>query len=369
MANGQMVQMLLHTDVVKYLEFKAVDGSFVVRDRRVHKVPSNDREALSSSLMGLLEKYRAKSFFVFVQDYQPNDPATWKGLGDLSRRSMRSLFDHFGLAETTIDFVGHALALQQSDGYLDAPALPTVMAVKLYADSIARFGGGSPYIYPLYGLGELPQAFARLSAVYGGTYMLNKPDCAPVFDSSGRVCGVSSAGETAKAPIVVGDPSYFPGKTRLTMRVALALCILSHPIPGTADAASAQIIIPYKQLPGRSTDMYVFCTSSTHSVVAKGKWAAFVSCRLEGSAERVKEELGPGLALLGPIEHAFFDVSDVHEPLADGRGDGCFVSRGYDETSHFEGLTADVMALYTRITGKTLALDRAGLAKAHGEAA
>ena len=49
--------------------------------------------------------------------------------------------------------------------------------VKLYAESLARFQGGSPYIYPLYGLGELPQAFARLSAVYGGTYMLNKPEC------------------------------------------------------------------------------------------------------------------------------------------------------------------------------------------------
>jgi RAB protein geranylgeranyltransferase component A len=28
---------------------------------------------------------------------------------------------------------------------------------QLYAESVARFQGGSPYIYPLYGLGELPQ--------------------------------------------------------------------------------------------------------------------------------------------------------------------------------------------------------------------
>ena len=37
------------------------------------------------------------------------------------------------------------------------------------------FSGKSPYLYPLYGLGELPQGFARLSAIYGGTYMLDKP--------------------------------------------------------------------------------------------------------------------------------------------------------------------------------------------------
>lgn len=28
---------------------------------------------------------------------------------------------------------------------------------KLYAESLARFQAGSPYIYPMYGLGELPQ--------------------------------------------------------------------------------------------------------------------------------------------------------------------------------------------------------------------
>ena len=32
--------------------------------------------------------------------------------------------------------------------------------LQLYAESVARFQGGSPYIYPLYGLGELPQVNA-----------------------------------------------------------------------------------------------------------------------------------------------------------------------------------------------------------------
>lgn len=56
------------------------------------------------------------------------------------------------------------------------------------------------------------QAFARLSAVYGGTYMLHKSDAKVVFDEAGRAVGVSSEGETAKCKFVVGDPSYFPGK-------------------------------------------------------------------------------------------------------------------------------------------------------------
>ena len=390
-------------DQVKYLEFKAVDGSFVVKDKRVHKarqaagaarcggltaraalappprqVPATDMEALQSPLMGLFEKRRARSFFLFVQGYVDADPKTHAGL-DLRRLSMKDVFEHFGLAEVawlklslydqmaisfcfqmpgTTEFIGHCLALQRTDAYLAQAALPTVLAVKLYADSMARFGAVSPYIYPLYGLGELPQAFARLSAVYGGTYMLNKPGCEPVFGDDGKVVGVRSGDETAKAPIVVGDPSYFTGKTKRVFAVARAMCLLSSPLAGTNEAASAQVIIPYKQVPGRANDIYVFCCSSAHNVVAKGKTVAFVSTRLEGPASGAAAELAPGLALFGStIDHGpFIIVSDVFHPLADGKADGCFISKGYDETSHFEGLTADVESLYKRITGRELDL-------------
>ena len=92
------------------------------------------------------------------------------------------------------------MALKTNERYLDEPAVDLVKAVRLYSDSMARFDTGSPYIYPLYGLGELPQGFARLSAVHGGTYMLAKSDVEVVYDEeTGRACGAKSEGETAKA--------------------------------------------------------------------------------------------------------------------------------------------------------------------------
>lgn len=74
--------------------------------------------------------------------------------------SARQLFNEFGIKPDTIDFMGHAMALYSSDEYLDKPALPTVQRIRLYGESVLRYGN-SPYIYPLYGLGEMPQAFAR----------------------------------------------------------------------------------------------------------------------------------------------------------------------------------------------------------------
>lgn len=127
----------------------------------------------------------------------------------------------------------------------------------LYTQSMARYGK-SPYIYPLYGLGELPQSFARLSAIYGGTYMLDKPIDEIVLDAEGKFVGVRSGEETVKAKQVIGDPSYFnageSGKVRVmeTGKVVRAICILKHPIPGTDNADSLQIVIPQKQVNRRN---------------------------------------------------------------------------------------------------------------------
>jgi Rab GDP dissociation inhibitor len=125
---------------------------------------------------------------------------------------------------------------------------------------MARYGK-SPYIYPLYGLGELPQSFARLSAIYGGTYMLDKKADEIVTDADGKFVGVRSGDETVKAKQVIGDPSYFgagspevAGKVRVVEegKVVRAICLLKHPIPGTDDVDSCQIIIPQNQVKRRN---------------------------------------------------------------------------------------------------------------------
>ena len=73
---------------------------------------------------------------------------------------MDQVYAKFGLEPGTKDFIGHAMALYLDDAYLHKPAREAVERILLYVNSMARYGK-SPYIYPLYGLGELPQGFAR----------------------------------------------------------------------------------------------------------------------------------------------------------------------------------------------------------------
>merc|ERR1711976_425029 len=260
---------------------------------------------------------------------------------------MRDVYTKFGLDDNTADFTGHALALYRDDTYKDKPYTETVKRIKLYAESLARYGK-SPYLYPLYGLGELPQGFGRRSAIYGGTYMLDKPIDEIVMEG-GKVVGVRSGSETAKCKQVYCDPSYIPDKVKKTGQVIRCICLLDHPIPNTKDALSTQIIIPQKQV-SRNNDIYVTMVSYTHQVASKGWFIAMVSTIVESA--NPEAEIQPGINLLGPIKQKFIHISDVYEPLEDGTGNQVFISKSYDATSHFETTCLDVLDIFRRGTGE-----------------
>jgi Rab GDP dissociation inhibitor len=347
MANGQLVKLLIHTGVTRYLEFKSIEGSYVYKGGKISKVPADEKEALTSDLMGLFEKRRFKNFLLYVQEYSQEDPKTWKDF-DARTQTTLQLFEKFGLDGNTQDFTGHALALHRDDDFLKDPAADTIRRIKLYSESLARYGK-SPYLYPMYGLGELPQGFARLSAIYGGTYMLDKPVDELVVDGSGKVVGVRSGEEIAKCKQVYCDPTYVSSRVKKVGQVIRCICLIDHPIPNTKDGLSTQIIIPQKQV-NRKSDIYVSMVSYTHQVAAKGWFVAMVSTTVETA--NPEEEIRPGLALLGPIKQKFVTVSDYFEPTEDGKNSQVFISTSYDATTHFETTCLDVLDIFKRGTGE-----------------
>lgn len=180
---------------------------------------------------------------------------------------MKDVYDKFGLEASTRDFIGHAMALYTTDDYINSKgqAHETLERIKLYGSSMQRYGK-SPYIYPLYGLGELPQGFARLSAIYGGTYMLNT-DVDEYMYEGDKVVGIKATmkhddGQEMKfetrAKKIIADPTYFPNKVRVTGHLLKGIYVLeaidqeepkntTPPISNT-NADSLQLIIPQSQV-------------------------------------------------------------------------------------------------------------------------
>lgn len=117
----------------------------------------------------------------------------WLGL-ELSKIPFSAVVKKFELEPNTIDFIGHAVALYINDDFLNRPAIDTIEKIKLYMDSIGRYGD-SPFIYPIYGLGGcqifipvgIPEGFSRMAAVNGGTFMLNADVDEVIFDKDGKV--------------------------------------------------------------------------------------------------------------------------------------------------------------------------------------
>lgn len=61
LCSGQLVKLLIHTGVTRYLEFKSIEGSYVYKGGKLYKVPVNEVEALSTrtSLSIYLSIYHA----------------------------------------------------------------------------------------------------------------------------------------------------------------------------------------------------------------------------------------------------------------------------------------------------------------------
>ncbi|KAL1296955.1 hypothetical protein AAFC00_004558 [Neodothiora populina] len=371
MSNGELTNILVSTDVTRYLEFKQIAGSYVQQSSgakaTVAKVPSDASEALRSPLMGLFEKRRARNFLEFVGSYKEDDPATHKGL-DINNSTMKDVYDKFGLEATTRDFIGHSMALYTTDDYINKKGMAedAIQRIRLYVNSMARYGK-SPYIYPLYGLGELPQGFARLSAIYGGTYMLNAHVDEVLTDASGKVSGIKATMKErdqdgpgmsfeTKTKKILADPSYFPDKVRPIGHLLKAICILNHPIDKTDNSDSLQLILPQSQI-GRKNDIYIAMVSWAHNVAPKGYYIAIVSTIAETDSNH-HLELQAGLERLGKIEEKFMGPPiPIYEPIESGENDNVFISKSYDATSHFETTTDDVRDIYRRAEGEELKVE------------
>eukprot|EP00939_MAST-03C_sp_MAST-3C-sp1_P004430 g4430.t1 len=354
MATGELIKILIHTKVTNYVQFRQIDGSFVYRGstKKPYKVPATASEALRTGLMGIFQKRRLRNFLVFVKDCSAED---------LAEKTGRDIITEYKLDANTASFVGHAMALCSDDSYLDAPASSLIEKLRLYAHSLNQ-RGKSPYLYPMYGLGSLPEGFARLSAVYGeaigGALMLDQPTPEVLFDSTGRAVGIKSGDRAATATVIMGQPHYFPkAKTKVVGKVARAICLLDHPIPYTESVGhSGMVVLPAEQVSKgyakRKNDIYVTCVDSQFEVCAERKYVAFVSTIME--TDDPEKELKPGLDVLGKIMKKFVETSEVRVPTNDASHDNCHVSASLDSTTHFQTVAKDVLRLYKNITGNDL---------------
>ena len=95
--------------------------------------------------------------------------------------------------------------------------------------------------------------------------------------------------------------------------------------------------------------------SYAHIICAQGYYVAMVSTMVE--TDTPEKEIQPALNLLGPILDMFVSVQTVYEPLESGTGNGVWITKSYDPSSHFEEASQDILDVYEKLTGEKLDLN------------
>lgn len=171
-SNGPMVDLLVKSNVARYHEFKNNIRILCMIGDEIHIMPCRRNEVFTSPLLSnLADKRRLMKFIELCVKYEPEGGDTQGDNDEIRTNSSRPIgefLENRGLGQTLREYIINSIAMVR-------PSEPTEKAckrIKKFMIATERYGR-SPFLFPLYGCGEFPQSFCRLSAVFGGVYCLN----------------------------------------------------------------------------------------------------------------------------------------------------------------------------------------------------
>lgn len=165
---GPLVQSILKANISHYTEFKVVDRILTSKDGAIIEVPCNRSDVFGSTFLSMIEKRMLMKFLTFCVELDFESPSD--ELKEVAKMSFQEFLKSRRLTDNLQRFIIYSIAMVK-------PGVPTEDALRetcMFLESLNRYGK-SPFIWPLYGVGELPQSFCRMSAVFGAIFCLQKP--------------------------------------------------------------------------------------------------------------------------------------------------------------------------------------------------
>eukprot|EP00088_Acartia_fossae_P069360 TRINITY_DN9034_c0_g1_i3.p1 TRINITY_DN9034_c0_g1~~TRINITY_DN9034_c0_g1_i3.p1 ORF type:complete len:635 (-),score=150.86 TRINITY_DN9034_c0_g1_i3:281-2185(-) len=163
-ARGSMVELLISSNISRYTEFKSVTRVLTQIGGRLEHVPSSRSDVFATKHITVVEKRILMKFLSYCVNEKVEDI-----LQDKEHKSFREFLAGENLTENLIHFVIHSIAMVPPTAGIRHGVMQTVK----FLSSLGRFGS-TPFLWSMYGTGELPQAFCRLCAVFGGVYYLGR---------------------------------------------------------------------------------------------------------------------------------------------------------------------------------------------------
>ncbi|KAH6807984.1 Rab escort protein [Perilla frutescens var. frutescens] len=335
-----MIDLILKTGINQYMEFKSVDASFVSgAGGKLESVPDSRSAIFKNRSLSLTEKNKLMKFFKLVQGHFGNGSGEEK----ISGQDLESPFVEFltkmGLSQKLKSIILYTIVLADYDQE-KLEACKDVISTKsginrlaLYHSSIGRFpNANGAIIYPIYGQGELPQAFCRRAAVKGCIYVLRMPVIALLMDKDGHTYqGVRLAsGQELSSPQLILAPTFMvpptsPPAVEVTNsldaipsdakgKVARGICIAKNSV--NPEAANCLVFFPPRSLyPEQKTSVRVLQLSSNVGVCPSEMFVSYLSTVCDNAVE--------GKKLLNATINALFSMAVSSESENNGIDNLC----------------------------------------------
>ncbi|KAK7309408.1 hypothetical protein RJT34_06112 [Clitoria ternatea] len=304
------INLLMKSGAAQYLEFKGIDKSFVYEASGggLVNVPDSRAAIFKDEKLLLTEKTRLMRFFNLVKQHE-----------NISEEDMESPFVSFlekmKLPPKIKSILLYAIAMvdyDQDNNEVCKDLLKTkdgIDRLAQYSSSVGRFPNApGALLYPIYGEGELPQAFCRRAAVKGCIYVLRMPVTSLLMDKvTALYKGVRLAsGQDLYSHQLILDPSFtipsplslppseFPSERLqiLSQRdikgmVARGICITRSSIK--ADVSNCSVVYPPRSLyPEQLTSIKALQIGSNLAVCPAGTFILYFSALCNDADEGKK---------------------------------------------------------------------------------
>ncbi|KAL9272480.1 Rab escort protein 1-like protein [Drosera capensis] len=328
---GHTIDFLMKSGVSQYLEFKSIDRSYIAaaaahddgtNGNHLSVVPDSRSAIFNDPTLALIDKTKLWHFFQHILDHLQALAAGRPGL--VSQQDLDTPFAHFldknRLSPKIKSIILYAIAMANYDQtHVSASKnlLKTsdgINRLALYLSSLRRFPNASgAMLYPMYGQGELPQAFCRRAAVKGCLYVLRMHVVAVLVDrGNARRVGIrlASGQDLFSQQLVLDTVFSVPRPSDLSLpdspadhgpidiqgKIARSICITRKPL--NSDASNLLAVYPPRSLyPEQAASVRVLQVGSSLAICPKDMFVWYLSA-LCSNADEGKKLLNAAIAAL-----------------------------------------------------------------------
>jgi len=189
-ARGSLVELLISSNIARYAEFRSVTRVLTWLDGRLQPVPCSRADVFATHHVTVVEKRMLMKLLTVCMEYESSSKE-FEGFED---RSFLEYLKSKKLTPNLVHYVLYAIAMATDS----TPCMEGVARTQRFLNSLGRYGN-TPFLWPMYGSGEIPQCFCRLCAVFGGLYHLKRTAEALIVSDKGNsqlIChGIMSGGQ------------------------------------------------------------------------------------------------------------------------------------------------------------------------------